>query len=70
LIATATVGHFMQEFRDESESPSPTPYELGYYGRLEFFLCTTSVGMFIDMVVFSLVITGILNKIKGTEAVS
>jgi hypothetical protein len=49
---------------------SPDPYDLGKFGRLEFFLFSTSVGMIIVMIVFLRVITGLLEKIEGTQAVS
>ncbi len=70
MIATATVGHFVKEARDVEENLSPDPYDLGIFGRLEFFLFSTSVGMIIVMIVFLLVITGLLEKIEGTQAVS
>ena len=70
MIATGNAGHFMIETRDEDEGSSPDPYNLGNRGRLEFFLFTTSVGMIIVMVMFLLFITGLQEKINGTQTVS
>jgi hypothetical protein len=70
LIATGNAGHFMKETRDEDEGSSPDPYNLGNRGRLGFFLFTTSVGMIIVMVMFLLFITGLQEKINGTQTVS
>jgi hypothetical protein len=39
-------------------------------GRLGFFLFTTLVGMIIVMVMFLLFITGLQEKINGTQTVS
>ena len=68
MIATATVGHFMSESRKEDLDSSD--YDVGHYGRLEFFLFTTSFGMIIVMIVVMLAISEILEKINLTQAVS
>lgn len=64
MIATATAGHFLTEIRDDDES-SPSPYELGSYGRLDFFLFSTSTGMIIAMATFALFITGLQEKVSA-----
>lgn len=45
-------------------------YNVGYYGRLEFYLFTTSVGLFIAIVSFTLYVIGILEKINLAQVVS
>ena len=60
----------MKEARDDDNTTNIDPYNLGYYGRFEFFLYTTSVG--VVMAILSLVgsFTGLLKKQSGTLAVS
>ena len=60
----------MKEARDDDNTTNIDPYDLGHFGRYEFFLYTTSVG--VVMAVLSLVgsFTGLLEKNGGTLAVS
>ena len=60
----------MKKGRDDDNTSIIDPYDFGYYGRYEFFLYTTSVG--VVMAVLSLVgsFTGLLEKKGGTLAVS
>ena len=58
---------------NESKAAAQDPlrsYNLGYYGRLEFYLFTTSVGLFIAIVSFTFYIIGMLEKINLAQAVS
>ena len=55
MPATGLIGHFYKEYNDDvtdqlrdsgSKYPSD-PYDLGSFGRYEFFVYTTSVGVII-----------------------
>ena len=57
----------MKELKDDSTSRS---YDVGFFGRYEFFLYTTSVGVIIAIVSLVGLITGRLEKKIGSVAVS
>ena len=68
MIGTAAVSHYMNvSLNNEGATNS---YNLGHYGRLEFFIFTTSMGMIIAIVSFLLYITGMLDEINLTQVVS
>ena len=58
LAATGAVGYFMKHFVDIDEDNKADYYDRGLFGRFEFFLYTTSVGVIIAFV--SLV--GLINE--------
>ncbi|CAB4029797.1 ---NA--- [Paramuricea clavata] len=71
VAGTGLVGYFMKEFYDGRKPENDdrvNSYDLGHFGRFEFFLYTTCLGVI--MVVLSLValITGLLEKKGGTSA--
>ena len=72
MVATGTVGHFLKEDHDLVKESKfiLDPYDLGAYGRYEFFLYTTSVGVIIAILSLVASITGLLEKQGGTLAVS
>ena len=69
LAATGVIGHFLKEYRDdikdqyERENDLRDPYDFGQYGRYEFFLYTTCVGVIIA--IMSLVWTFIEKDARG-----
>ena len=73
MAATGVIGYFMKELRDDSNdgrsSDSYDPYDLGVYGRYEFFLYTTSVGVIIAIISLVGLFTGLLEKNGGALAV-
>ena len=73
LAATGVIGYFMKEYRDDVNdrlsSDSVDPYDLGQYGRYEFFLYTTSVGVIIAIISLVGLFTGLLEKNGGALAV-
>ena len=73
MPATGLIGHFYKEYNDDvkdqrreagSKYPSD-PYDLGYFGRFEFFVYATSVGVIIA--VLSLVWTFIEMQKEGAR---
>ena len=70
LGATGVVGYFLKEMRDEDNISNPDPYDIGYFGRHEFFLYTTSVGVVIAILSLVGSFIGLLEKKGGTLAVS
>ena len=79
MAGTVCVAYFTKEFRKAVEAVSeviygardhPDPYDIGSYGRYEFFLYTTGVGMGIVLFGFVCAIAGLLEKKYGALAVS
>ena len=69
LAATGVVATFLKEWRDDLPSDDRA-YELGGFGRYEFFLYTTSVGVIIAILSLVGLITGFVEKKGGSLAVS
>ena len=63
MAATGVVSSFIKEYRDDLPSYNRA-YESGGFGRFEFFLYTTSVGVIIAILSIFGLITGFLEK-KG-----
>jgi hypothetical protein len=70
------VAYFTKEFRDEVDAANEIryggrdhidPYDIGSYGRYEFFLYTTGVGVGIVVLGF---VFGLMEKKHGAHAVS
>ena len=63
----------MKELRDDVNDGRPSyrddPYDLGEFGRYEFFLYTTSVGVIIAIISLVGLFTGLLEKNGGALAV-
>ena len=61
------VAYFTKEARDEAGTHS---YNLGEFGRYEFFLYTTGVGVAIAVLGLVSALTGLLERKHGALAVS
>ncbi|CAB4002143.1 DNA transposase THAP9 [Paramuricea clavata] len=70
VVAIGTVGHFVKEDHDLVKERLLDPYDFGAYGRYEFFLYTTSVGVIIAILSLVASITGLLEKQGGTLAMA
>jgi hypothetical protein len=68
------VAYFTKEEHDEvkpeSDSKRLDPYDYGLFGRQEFFLYSTSVGVVFAVLGLVCVIAGLLQKKHGALAVS
>ena len=69
MAATGTIAHFMKEARDDiDDTLKKDTYDDGTFGRYEFFLYTTCIGV----IIASLYLVGVfieLEKKGGTLAV-
>ena len=73
MAGTGVAGYFMKEQYDDSKPENDNeinPYDLGKFGRYEFFLYTTSLGVILAILSLVALITGLLEKKGGTLAVS
>ena len=79
MAGMGCVAYFIKEVRDESKAAYEKlypdgdyidSYDLGAYGRYEFFLYTTGVGVGIVVLGFVFAIVGLLEKKHGALAVS
>ncbi|XP_028392768.1 uncharacterized protein LOC114517290 [Dendronephthya gigantea] len=64
VVGTGLVGHFMKELHDDYDKQDES-YNLGFYGRHEFYLFSTSLGVIIAICSIVEAITGILEKKGG-----
>ena len=70
VVGTGFVAYFTKEAHDHvtKDAPPIDPYDLGNFGRYEFFLYTTCVGMGIAVLGFVFAIAGLLEKRYGAFA--
>ena len=69
-LAAANIGYFMKTTHSEDKDLSWDPLDLKQNGRLEFFLFTTTVGVFIVMAMILMLATGLREKISENQTVS
>jgi hypothetical protein len=73
VAGTGVAGYFMKGLHDDSKPKNDNeinPYDQGSFGRYEFFLYTTSLGVILASLSLVALITGLLEKKGGTLAVS
>ena len=72
VAGLGAVAYFTKELRDEATKANLgfDPYDWGRYGRYEFFLYSTSVGVGIAVLGLVCSIMGLLEKKYGAFAVS
>jgi hypothetical protein len=73
VAGTGVAGYFMKGLHDDSKPKNDNeinPYDQGSFGRYEFFLYTTSLGVILAILSLVALITGLLEKKGGTLAVS
>ena len=72
VAGMGSVAYFTKEYRDylNKNDPEIDLYDVGVFGRFEFFLYTTGVGVAIAVLGFVCAIFGLLEKKHGALAVS
>jgi hypothetical protein len=73
VIGMGLVAYFTKELHDDvtkSDMLVPDPFDAGNYGRQEFYLYSTSVGLVLAVVGLVCVINGVLQTKHGALAVS
>ncbi len=79
MVGMGCVAYFTKEYHDQIKATYKTlppdgdyidPYDLGVFGREEFFLYTTGVGVGIVVLGFVCALVGLLEKKHGALAVS
>ena len=72
VVGLGAVAYFTKEIREDAKKNFPIRdlYDFGVYGRLEFFLYSTGVGVGIAVLGLVCSIMGILEKKYGAFAVS
>ena len=70
VVGIGFVAYFTNEVHDEvtKDDPSTDPYDLGTFGRYEFFLYTTCVGVGIAVLGLVCALIGLLEKKYGAFA--
>ena len=69
-FAATNIGYFIRATRGEDKDFSWDPLNLKQNGRLEFFLFTTTVGVFIVMAMILMLATGLQEKISENQTVT
>ncbi|XP_046843532.1 uncharacterized protein LOC124437607 [Xenia sp. Carnegie-2017] len=64
------VGHFTKEYVDHIEDSNSEAYKQGVFGREEFFLYTTGVGVIISIVGLVLNFSGLINEKHNAVAMA
>ena len=71
MVGMGCVAYFTKEFHDETKPKyNIDQYDRGVFGREEFFLYTTGVGVGIVVLGFACAFVGLLEKKHGALAVS
>ena len=72
MAGLGVVGFFLKEVHDVATENDPEidPYDRGDYGRYEFYLYATSVGVIIGIIGLVAVLTGMIEKNCGALTVS
>ena len=72
VIGMGFVAYFTKEFHDEltEDDPPIDPYDLGAFGRYEFFLYSTGVGVVLAVFGLVCVLMGLMEKKYGALAIS
>ena len=69
-LAAANIGYFMKTTHSEDKDLSWDPLDLKQNGRFDFFLFTTTVGVYIVMAMILMLATGLRARISENETVS
>lgn len=70
MIGLGLVGHFTKEYHDSQSKGGLDPYDLGSFGRYEFYLYSASIGIIIAVVGLISAMCGVLEKKHGILGVS